>query len=181
MLGLCLNLARWLRFQRPQRRGEYIYSKGGESNSHHAPANFKFALSLKTWSPPYTIFPFIILPTTTQLYYLRHNIGRVRRGDDRGVMSLKIYMYSTKREKIKLIQRARTKVRYKKAFPMQEIKGNVSDYETDYKDLGKRPIPSKINTKGKRSVHNDWWWKIPTPAGLTQNERFKRARQMCTS
>ena len=42
---------------------------------------------------------------------------------DRGVMSLKIY--STKREKMKLIQRARTKVRYKKAFPMQEIKGNV--------------------------------------------------------
>ena len=95
---------------------------------------------------------------------------------DRGVMSLKIY--STKREKIKLIQRARTKVRYKKAFPMQEIKGNVSDYETDYetdyKDLGKRPIPSKINTKGKRSVHNDWWWKIPTPSRINTKRKIQK-------
>ena len=83
-------------------------------------------------------------------------------------MSLKIY--STKREKMKLIQRARTKVRSKKAFPMQEIKENGSDY----KDLGKRPIPSKINTKGKRSVHSDWWWKIPTPSRINTKRKIQK-------
>ena len=83
-------------------------------------------------------------------------------------MSLKIYC--TKREKMKLIQRARTKVRYKKAFPMQEIKENGSDY----KYLGKRPIPSKINTKGKRSVHNDWWWKIPTPSRINTKRKIQK-------
>ena len=87
---------------------------------------------------------------------------------DRGVMSLKIYC--TKREKMKLVQRARTKVRYKKAFPMQEIKENGSDY----KDLGKRPIPSKINTKGKRSVHSDWWWKIPTPSRINTKRKIQK-------
>ena len=85
-------------------------------------------------------------------------------------MSLRIY--STKREKIKVIQRARTKVRYKKAFPIhvQEMKGNGSDY----KDWGKRPIPSKINTKGKRSVHKDWWWKIPTPSKINTKRKIQK-------
>jgi hypothetical protein len=83
-------------------------------------------------------------------------------------MSLEIY--STKREKIKLIQRARTKVRYKKAFPMPEIKGNVSDY----KDLGKRPIPGKINTKGKRSVGKDWWWKMPIHSRINTKRKIQK-------
>jgi len=111
----------------------------------------------------------------TKIKY-NNNGGKTEGVVQRGVMSLEIY--STKREKIKLIQRARTKVRYKKAFPMQEIKGNVSDYETDYetdyKDLGKRPIPSKINTKGKRSVHNDWWWKIPTPSRINTKRKIQK-------
>ena len=103
----------------------------------------------------------------TKIKY-KNNGGKTEGVDDRGVMSLKIY--STKREKMKLIQRTRTKVRYKKAFPMQEIKGNVSDY----KDLGKRLIPSKINTKGKRSVHDDWWWKIPTPSRINTKRKTQK-------
>ena len=103
----------------------------------------------------------------TKIKY-NNNGGKTEGVVQRGVMSLEIY--STKREKIKLIQRARTKVRYKKAFPIQEIKGNVSDY----KDLGKRPIPSKINTKEKRSVHKDWWWKIPTPSRINTKRKIQK-------
>ena len=44
----------------------------------------------------------------------------------------------------------------------------------DYKDWGKRPIPSKINTKGKRSVDKDWLWKIPIPSRINTKRKIQK-------
>ena len=46
--------------------------------------------------------------------------------------------------------------------------------DSDYKDLEKRPIPSKINTKGKRSVDKDWLWKIPIPSRINTKRKIQK-------
>ncbi len=49
------------------------------------------------------------------------------------------------------------------------------------KTWGKDQSPARSTQKEKGQCTTTGGGKYQPPAGLTQNERFKRARQMCTS